>query len=294
MLLLLGFLWVNMMWNRIERVEVSPVLTSSTEGTNYLIVGGDSADEEAPGFDPARPSGQRADTMMILHFGSDGAKILSVPRDLWVTHAGSGQEGRINGTYNPDLGGGPSRLIETVTNELGIPIDRYMEVDFGSFAGLVDGLGGITIEFEHPATDPKSGLNVTETGPVELDGEQALAYVRSRTYTETIDGQPRVDPTGDLGRVERQQKFLSAVMDKMGTTKNPFALAGSFGNVTGGLRIDDKMSLMDAFRLAWRMRSLNLNEDSLLVLPTTATQMGGAAVLVLKEAEAPAVLDQFR
>lgn len=282
-----------MMWNRIERVEVSPVLTSSESGTNYLVVGSDSEGdmpEDALGADPARPGGQRADTMMIMHFGGEGTKILSVPRDLWVTHAGTEERGKINGTYNTDRGGGPQRLIETVTNELGIPIDRYMEVDFGSFGGLVDGMGGITIDFEHPASDPKSGLWVEESGPVKLDGDQALAYVRSRTYTEHINGQEVVDPRGDLGRVERQQKFLSATLGKVSDSRNPFALGRSFGNVTGGLRIDDKMSMIDALRLGWRMRGLSLDENSLLVLPVTNADGG----LLLDEAAAPAVLDQFR
>ena len=112
-----------------------------------------------------------------------------------------------------------------MTGSLGIPVHRYMEVDFVSFAGLVDGLGGVTVDFENPAFDPKSGLNVTQSGPVELDGDQALAYVRSRTYTEVINGEQQVEPTGDLGRIERQQKFLRAVFSKLSDTKNPFALA---------------------------------------------------------------------
>ena len=93
-------------------------------------------------------------------------------------------------------------------------------------AGLVDGLGGITIEFEHPARDTESGLFVTETGPVELDGEQALAYVRSRHYEELIDGQWVEDPTADLGRMERQRTFLTHVIGKLSDTRNPFTLAG--------------------------------------------------------------------
>src|SRR3546814_15962892 len=70
-----------------------------------------------------------------------------------------------------------------------------LEVDFVSFASLVDSLGGITIEFPNPAYDRNSGLDVQQAGPVTLDGPQALAYVRSRHPVEVIDGQDRPDAT---------------------------------------------------------------------------------------------------
>ena len=59
-----------------------------------------------------------------------GAKMLSIPRDLIVTLADTGEQTRINAAYNTDLGGGPGRLLKTVQQNLGIPINRYMEVDF--------------------------------------------------------------------------------------------------------------------------------------------------------------------
>ena len=85
---------------------------------------------------------------------------------------------------------------------LGIPINRYMEVDFVTFAGLVDAVGGVNIDFPYPAFDTQSGLDIKQTGASKLNGEQALAYVRSRHYTEIKeDGKPHEDPTADLGRV---------------------------------------------------------------------------------------------
>jgi LCP family protein required for cell wall assembly len=288
-LMLLGvfglYWWANSIFNRIEKVDVSEVLASGGGGTNYLIVGSDSADvlqEGDPGFDPARPGGQRSDTMMLMRFEGGEAKIMSVPRDLFVTIAETGDVGKINGAYN----GGPSRLIRTIEDNFGIPIHRYMEVDFVSFAGLVDGLGGITINFEHPAFDTNSGLNVTQTGPVELDGEQALAYVRSRFYTEVIDGENVRDGTADLGRIERQQAFLSAVFAKLGDSKNPIALARVASNVTDGLRIDDDMTLFDGIRFAWRLRGM-------ATLPVPLPVVNDGNGLALGDG-AEAALDEFR
>ena len=153
--------------------------------------------------------------MMIVHLEGGKAQMLSVPRDLYLPIAGTDGSNKINASYNADLGGGPERLVDTITQSLGIPIDRYMEIDFVSFAGLVDALGGVTIPFENPAQDEASGLFVPEAGNVELDGDQALAYVRSREFTETINGEQVVDGSGDLGRIQRQQTFLSVVFNEL-------------------------------------------------------------------------------
>jgi LCP family protein required for cell wall assembly len=287
-----GFLYARSIFNRIERVEVSESLTSASSGTNYLIVGSDSrenvTEEGDAGFNGSEaPGGQRSDTIMVLHLEGGKAQMLSIPRDLYVPIAGTGESQKINAAYN----GGPTRLVDTVTESLGIPIDRYMEVDFVSFAGLVDGLGGITIDFPHPAQDTESGLFVTETGPVELDGDQALAYVRSRHYTETIDGEQVEDPTADIGRIKRQQAFLSVVIGKLSDTKNPFALTRAASGMAGGLRIDDEMSMFDAMSLAWGMRG---KSPEPLVLPVDNDRNSSGAVLILREGEAEPILEQVR
>src|SRR4029453_10631841 len=132
-----------------------------------------------------------------------------------------------------------------------------MEVDFVSFAGLVDALGGITIDFPYPAQDTESGLFIPEPGPHELDGDMALAYVRSRHYQELKeDGEGHEDPTADLGRITRQQALLTTVFGKLSDTKNPFTLARAADGIATGLRIDDKMSFTDALRLGWGMRGI--------------------------------------
>jgi LCP family protein required for cell wall assembly len=279
-LLLAGaYFWANSIFNRIERVEVSEVLSTGGNGTNYLIVGSDARE--------GGPEGNRADTIMLLHFDGDGAKILSIPRDLYVSIAGTDDEQKINAAYN----GGASRLIQTVTESLQVPVHRYMEVDFGSFAGLVDALGGVTIEFPHPATDVNSGLFVDQAGPVKLDGEQALAYVRSRQYTENIGGEQVPDPRGDIGRIERQQKFMTAVFDELGSTRNPFTLSATAGNLAEGLRIDDKMTMFDGLRLFWRLRGLDPAAQG---LPVENDRNESGSVLILQEEEAQPILDQFR
>jgi LCP family protein required for cell wall assembly len=298
LLLLGGWLYANQLFGRVERVEVGEVLDPiGGDGTNYLIVGSDSRDAVAaagaddPNVQPGgeAPAGQRSDTMLVLRISPDGSKTMSIPRDLFVTDAGDGTEGRINGSYAD----GPANLIRTIQLNLQIPIHRYIEVDFVTFSSLVDALGGITLGPDivpHPATDERSGLNIG-AGPVELDGRMALAFVRSRNYTETIDGRQVTDPTADLGRVVRQQAFLRTVLAEAGESRNPLTLLRIARSVTGGLRIDDRMSMIDAVRFAWNMGRLS---PETVELPTFGFRTsGGASVLGLAE-NAPQVLDQFR
>jgi LCP family protein required for cell wall assembly len=280
-------------YNRIEKIPLADVLSTGGEGTNYLIVGSDSRSVEDivdAGLDPGafeEGGGQRSDTMLLLRFVDGEAKMMSIPRDLYVPIAETDGSSKINAAYN----GGPRRLVLTIQQALAVPIHHYMEVDFVSFAKLVDALGGITIDFPHPAFDTNSGLDIRQAGPNELDGPQALAFVRSRHYVEVIDGVQQPDPTADLGRVQRQQQFLKAVFGKLGDSKNPFALAKAADATTGGLRIDDTLGLTDAIRFAWRLRSL---DPAPVELPTEFGRNSSGSVLFLVEPGAQAALDQFR
>lgn len=283
------WLWVS--WNSVERVDLSAVLDEpSGEVTNYLLVGSDSRsnlDPDAPGATEPTVQGSRADTIILLSASGDRTSMMSIPRDLWVTIADTGEKGRINGAFNR----GPANLVSTVKSALNVPIHHYAEVDFASFAGVIDAVGGVTIHFEHPATDPASGLNVTEAGDVTLSGAEALSYVRSRHYTEIIDGQQVTDPTADLGRQERQQQFLLAAFSEVSQTKNPTAIGRVAASVSKGLVVDTGFGLLDAISLA---RHLGGSAPETVILPTEGARIGGASVLVLVQPDADLVLEQFR
>lgn len=290
--LLLAFAWWQ--FNRIERVDTAGVLSpGGGAGTNYLIVGSDSRegiDEDDPNagaFIGSTVTGERTDTIMVLRMEGDRSFLLSIPRDLWVTNAATGEEGRINAVYRS----GPPALIQTVQQSVGIPIHHYLEIDFVSFGGLVDAVGGITIDFPHPARDDASGLFIEQSGPVTLDGTQALAYVRSRTYTELVDGEWRTDPTGDLGRTERQRAFLSALLAKATGSRNPITLMRLSSALGGGLAIDDTFTFFGALRLAWNLRGFS--PESVLLPTTPFRTSGGAAVLDLDDAAAAPIIQQF-
>ncbi|MFP5487462.1 MAG: LCP family protein, partial [Acidimicrobiia bacterium] len=189
------------------------------DAANFLIVGADNNDCAGGGtaVDEDRDSlGERSDTIMIWRANPSANQlaVLSLPRDLYVDIAG-GRRARINSAYVRD---DPTKLIDTIFLNFGIPVDHYVQVDFCAFQRLVDAVGGVEIPFSAPARDRRAGLLVTETGCVNLDGAQALAYVRSRHYQYEDppgSGDWRTDGTSDFGRIARQQDFLRRVVAKV-------------------------------------------------------------------------------
>jgi LCP family protein required for cell wall assembly len=281
-----GYLWASSVFDKIEKVDVTAQLGDST-ATNYLLVGSDNGKEG--GEQREGIAGARSDTIMVLRIQGGKARMLSLNRDLWVDNPATGEKGRLNATYNA----GPANLIAAVTQNFGIPIDRYIEIDFVSFSGLVDSFGGIDVEFANPAFDLASGLDVKQAGLNHLDGTQALAYVRSRHYAEMIDGQPRLEGgLPDVNRTRRQQVFLRAIMAKAGAKRNPFTLMSAADKMSNGLRVDDDMTMLQAARFAWDMGKLDAETVPLPVAPRTTD--GGAAVLDVSQPDGEAVLAQFR
>ncbi len=282
-----GF-YAQRQFDQIERAEVAELLAPiGSAGTNYLIVGSDSRENLDPNVDNAGAifgdgsqeiGGQRTDTIQILRITDDGSHhMLALPRDLYVPIGGDGAGNRINAAY---AFGGAELLIKTVEGSLGIPIHHYAEIDFAGFIDLVDSVGGVTIDFPYPAHDPKTGLDIPEAGPATLDSTQALAFVRSRTYRELIDGQWVVDPRGDLGRVKRQQAFLQALFDEVQSPRNTLSVLSDLDTTAGSVKLDDRMSFADALELLVELRDTDLNTDWDLVVSHWTTP-AGAQVLQL-------------
>jgi LCP family protein required for cell wall assembly len=194
-----------------------PVPDSKT--SNFLIVGVDNnacpdADSASAGsFGDRSLAGQRTDTIMVVRVdpATGRAAILSFPRDLWVVISGTNTKGRINSAFHPN---DPSRLIATIFDNFGIGIDHFIQVDFCGFKKIVNAVGGVSIPFEYAARDTKTGLDIPNVGCHTFNGDEALAYVRSRhyEYLDPTTGQWNSDPAADFGRIDRQQDFLHRLL----------------------------------------------------------------------------------
>lgn len=286
-------------YSRLARVELGTVLTGGTtsaEPQNILLVGIDSAARLDPD-DPVtagRPAGLRSDTMMVLRVDptASQAHLLSIPRDLWVPLASGGTQ-RINTAIQI---GGPEELIATIEGYLGIPIHHYAQVDFAAFRELVAVIDGVAVWFDHPTRDRQSGLSIPEPGCVVLDPEQALAYVRARHLQTLVDGRWRTDPTGDHGRMSRQQDFIVRAIRRAieRGARNPVKLDSLIDAALSAVAVDDQWTAEDLAALASRFR---LFDPARLVrhrLSVTDASIGGASVLRLLDAEARPTLDVFR
>ena len=287
--------------SHIGRVQLGNSLTPSGDGglrsaENILIVGVDSGE----GLDPndpvliGRPGGIRSDTIMILRIdpASDHAQLLSLPRDLYVPIAGLKGNDRINSAIQ----GGPQRLIDTIKDDFGIPINHYIEMNFFAFRKVVEAIDGVPIYFATPVRDKMTGLDVPNPGCITLDPVQALAFARSRDYEFFDNGRWRTDPTGDLGRISRQQEFIRRVIrraiDK--GARNPAVLNDLIDAGTSALHLDPTVTPADLIDIGKRFKDFNPDNLETYSVPVVGANKGGASVVLMQTNEAEPTLNIFR
>jgi LCP family protein required for cell wall assembly len=220
-------------------------------GQNWLITGSDSRqgltaaqEKQLATGSLSAAEGERSDTILLLHIPSNGgpAVLISIPRDSYVPIPGYGSS-KINAAF--DLGG-PKLLAETVQNVTGLYINHYMGIGFGGFVSVVNAVGGVNMCLPGPMVDPKAGLDL-KAGCQNLDGDQALGYVRTRNFA-----------LSDLQREEDQRLFLKALLTKMtstGTLLNPFASIPAASGSASSLTVDQGTSLYQLVHAAFALRS---------------------------------------
>lgn len=277
--------------NGIERIPVSdlPSLDAAGAGpTNYLLVGTDSR-EDLPtelGDFFGNFGGERADVIMVIHVADGRLQMLSLPRDLRVDIPGQGSD-RINAAY---AYGGPDLLVATVKAATGLPIHHLLEVRFAEFAGVVDALGGVAIDFPNAARDAKSGLAV-EAGTETLTGAQAVAYVRSRGYEELQDGNWVALAQGDIPRTARQQQVMDELLGSATRPTRFFTLPFVTAALGDTLRADERLSSGALLRLGWSVA--RAGDSQTATLPTRNAPSGGVAYLTAVEPDAGQLLAAF-
>lgn len=265
----------------IRRVPgVADVLSPTSDVVdNYLLVGSDSRSSGDPNTgDTGDVTGSRSDSIMVLRYdrATEQAALLSIPRDLYVTVPGRDGRRRINAALND----GPAVLVQTVQQNLLLPIHHYAEVDFVGFTQLVDAVGGVSVCFPYATRDVNTGLNIPEPGCYLLDGNQALAYTRSRYYEEFIDGDWVTDPTSDLGRTRRQREFVNATLQTAyaDVQANPFRAGDLIAAMGGALAVDEQL---DPVRAARSLRTAVSAGLATYALPVVGRTVDGQAVLEL-------------
>ncbi|WP_134322469.1 LCP family protein [Cumulibacter soli] len=259
---------------------------ADTPGVTWLLVGSDSredlTDEQKDELATGDAEGKRTDTIMLLHIPDSDAppSLISLPRDTLTDIPDYGQQ-KLNAAF---AFGGGSLLAQSVEGLTGLRIDRYAEIGFGGFAGIVDAVGGVEMCLDEPMNDPLAGLDL-EAGCQTLNGSQALGYVRTRASANA-----------DLDRVQRQREFLSALLSEaasFGTLINPFTSVPLALEVADTLIVDDDVHLWHLASMGLAMGSGDLVTTTVPVAATpTLPEVG--SVVQWDDAAATAMFDAIR
>ncbi|MGW7521759.1 LCP family protein [Streptomyces sp. NPDC054796] len=275
------YFWADSKLRREVDLSIVEDRPEAGDGTNYLIVGSDSregmSDQQKKDLHTGSAEGKRTDSMMILHVGSDGPTMISLPRDSWVEipsftgsesgkHFDNVQHTKLNAAYAQD---GAPLLVRTVEHNTGLKIDHYAEIGFGGFADIVDAVGGVEMDIPQDIKDKNSGADFKK-GKQVLDGKQALSFVRNR-HAGTGDS--------DLGRTKNQQKFLAALASQTATPStvlNPFRLYPTMGAGLDTLIVDEDMSLWNLGSMFFAMKDVSSGEGKSMNMPISGTAPQGS------------------
>ena len=223
--------------------------------TNILVMGLDD------GADDSGTKEKRADTILGISLENETGKVrfINIPRDTWTSFPNQGVSTKLKNIY---AAGGAPMMVRQVSKLLGVSIHQYIVLDMETFADLIDVLGGIDlyVEGNMEYEDPEAGLSINiRQGYQHLDGAQAQQYLRYRS-----------SELGDIGRVQRQQKFVKALYQKLlqfETIPRLPAIAEIFKQ-----RIDTSAEIFDSVHLANVLRSLSSDPPASIMLPGSAAQ----------------------
>ncbi len=276
----------------VDRVDVEPI--GGPDAQNILLIGSDSRadvpDSQKAGFGTV--GGNRSDTIIVMRISPDGknAALLSFPRDTYVHLAGTNKNDRINSAYAK----GVNSLVRTLQENFNLPINHVAEVDFGGFQKIVGTLGGIEICFDYPARDKVTKLDV-QAGCQLLNQTQSTAFVRSRHYEQFVNGVWKSDGRGDIGRVQRQQRFIKQVMDKVigSGGRNPITAQALIGDLKSAVTLDKTYGITELYGTAKTFSAFEPNELQGFTLPTSPARIDGKAVLRVRRDQASQVVALF-
>lgn len=270
---LVGIGYRMLRYEEIESVAGKPLQKDGV--VNILLIGNDSRENGEDG---------RSDAMILLSVSrkTKSVYMISLLRDMYVDIPGR-DGNRLNAAYSY---GGPELLMKTVEQNLGIPVHRYMQVNFEAFANLVDAVGGVDLELSTQELEYVNGylveynmltgrpqgtdnMDTSVGGMVHLNGPQALAYCRNR-YLGT-----------DFGRTERQRKVLSEAIKKM-----PPALATRPGELLEGVlpNLTTNLTQNECFQLSlmsWKFLAYDIVSDN-IPQPGTYSDANVRGMSVLK------------
>ncbi|MDQ1496277.1 MAG: hypothetical protein QOG69_2760, partial [Actinomycetota bacterium] len=275
---------------RPAKVAANPGTTGGATGTakNILILGVDSRLGENSQYQVtsgAKQTETLSDTAILAHLSGDGKHVtlVSIPRDSVVDipackKVDANGNPVLDSTGNPIYTkktralfneaiqlGGPYCTAQTLESLTGVRVDDYLEIDFTGVVKMSNALGGVVLTMCKAIHDSNTGLNLP-AGPVNLKGQQALAFVRARYGLTGGD---------DLHRIQRQQQFMASMVRKALTSANffdPTTMISFYSAVASSLSTDmNRTQLVD---LALHYRHTDTSSIVFVTVPTYAAPKG--------------------
>ncbi len=286
-LVVAGFaMFLNAKLGQVDTVEVTrlpenrrPAATGNPQAVNILLAGVDKGDGRSVaaiaegGWDPGVV---RSDTIMVLHLTADrkNAYVVSIPRDSYIRlYDETGQPQRMDKANAAFSLSGPTAYLATVENLTGLRMQHLAVVDWAGFEDITNALGGVEVYVPPSTAIDKSGA--IKPGRQVLNGEQALRYVRTR-YTL---------PSGDFGRIDRQQNFIRSLMRKLldrGTLTNPFTLAPTLDAVARSLTVDESLDTGTMRNLALPLRGIRPADVTFVTAPFDRFDRTGSGASIVR------------
>ncbi len=233
------------------------------------------------GYDIDHHGLRRTDTLMVASIDTSREEfnIISIPRDSRTMIPGHGMN-RINSAY---AFGGIDLTIETVERFLRLPIDYYVVVDFDGFIDIVDAMGGVELEIEERMhyVDRAGNLHINfDPGKKTLSGQEALKYVRYRD-----------EVLGDIGRIQRQQKFITAAIEQLFTPGQIMDIPGIVNETLESIYTDIPKS--DFLPFLRTLMVLDLERLNTGKIPGSPEYIGGASYWIPDEDGVQEMTNQF-
>jgi LCP family protein required for cell wall assembly len=237
---------------------------------NVLVMGSDTR-EGANGKDIGGDTPGLSDTTILLHLSADRkfAYGVSLPRDAMVERPacprknGNGIDPGGVTQFNAAYAiGGPACTVKTVEQLTGVRINHFVVVDFVGFKSMVNAINGVTVCVPEEVNDTVGHIQLP-AGTYKVTGQQALDYVRVRHDLGA--------PTGDIGRMKRQQTFISAMIKKVfqaGTLANPYRLLKFLDAATNSLTTDPGFAnLKQLASLGSSLKGIGLDNIKFITVP---------------------------
>ncbi|RAK10312.1 LytR family transcriptional attenuator [Halanaerobium saccharolyticum] len=234
----------------------------------------------AVGYDSNVNGPSRADTIILISLDveSNEAGLVFLPRDTYID-SDKRNFTKLNSSH---VYGGIELTQETVEEMLKIDIDYYLETDFTGFEKIIDRLGGVNINVARNLNyvDKAGGLYINiPAGQQTLNGKEALQYVRYR------------DARGDIGRIERQQKFIDAVLSKLLSPSIVPKIPGIIKEANEA--VNTNIPIQDITPFLNTAKEIDLSQIESKMLPGTARYINGISYWVPDIEESEIMVDSL-